>query len=393
MISVICPTYGRPALLEEALESYLRQNDSNSELVIVNDQPGVTLLFDHPQVRVINHPVRFESLGEKRNFAVAASRGDIIVPLDDDDLFLPGYLTHCRSQLERVSGLMWYVPFNTLLYNRDEERLKLTPAMLPNLLVFRRSAWDMCQFPPVSFDENGLFLKSIVRAGCKGLQRRLPLKEMLYLVGWHPSMTSTYHTQKLYRANPHGFYQDISDWVEGHVDTGTIRLSPHWSHDYEAMRDEFIARPDVEKAAAVQTAAAKPEESSPREIRRRAWKAVERTWHRADSFVSAIRSRGVAATAVDVLGISKLGGRRVDVDTFNLRKASCFAPCEMLRERGGRHYCGACGCGSNSLAGLDDKDGRVDYDGQYTKLMYPDLECALGRPGFKNATPQPKAKS
>jgi len=54
-ISCLCPTYGRPQCLEEAIFSFLTQDyQGEKELVILNDLADQTLIFDHPDVKIIN---------------------------------------------------------------------------------------------------------------------------------------------------------------------------------------------------------------------------------------------------------------------------------------------------------------------------------------------------
>ena len=86
LISCLCPTFGRCGsawqhLLEEAVESFLRQTDAHSELLILNDHPAQELVFDHPRVRVVNHPSRFHTLGEKYNAMVSLAAGSSARPL------------------------------------------------------------------------------------------------------------------------------------------------------------------------------------------------------------------------------------------------------------------------------------------------------------------------
>jgi hypothetical protein len=63
------PTFNRyPALgwlVEEAVDSFLRQSDENCELIVCNDAPGQTLRFDHPRVKIINARQRFPTLSHK----------------------------------------------------------------------------------------------------------------------------------------------------------------------------------------------------------------------------------------------------------------------------------------------------------------------------------------
>src|SRR5215203_4271785 len=74
LVSCICATYNRPPshqhLIEEAIESFLRQDYPNKELIIVNDAAGQELVCDAPGVRTFNVSERFPNLGEKYNYAV-----------------------------------------------------------------------------------------------------------------------------------------------------------------------------------------------------------------------------------------------------------------------------------------------------------------------------------
>jgi cellulose synthase/poly-beta-1,6-N-acetylglucosamine synthase-like glycosyltransferase len=66
LVSCVCPTYNRPPhyhhLLEEAIESFLRQDYPNKELIVLNDCPGQELICDGPGVRVVNVGERFLSI-------------------------------------------------------------------------------------------------------------------------------------------------------------------------------------------------------------------------------------------------------------------------------------------------------------------------------------------
>jgi glycosyltransferase involved in cell wall biosynthesis len=98
--SCLCLTYGRPHLLEEAVESFLRQDFAGpKELIVVNDHPGQQIEFDHPEVCVINLDRRLRSLGEKRNLSVALARYENLIVWDDDDISLPWRLTETMKTL------------------------------------------------------------------------------------------------------------------------------------------------------------------------------------------------------------------------------------------------------------------------------------------------------
>jgi hypothetical protein len=76
-VSCLCLTYGRPHLLEEAVESFLRQRwNGEKELIVVTDHPEQTLVYEHPEVLIVNLNRRLKTLGEKRNLSVALARHD-----------------------------------------------------------------------------------------------------------------------------------------------------------------------------------------------------------------------------------------------------------------------------------------------------------------------------
>ena len=89
-ISCMCLTYGRPRhLVEEAVQSFLLQDYlGEKELLILNDFDRQIFHYDHPQVTVVNLPVRFNTVGEKQNAAAALCRHDLLAVWDDDDISL-----------------------------------------------------------------------------------------------------------------------------------------------------------------------------------------------------------------------------------------------------------------------------------------------------------------
>lgn len=98
MISCLCPTYGRTALLEEAVESFLRQDyGGEMELVICNDLPSQTLVFEHPRVTVVNLTERCANLGEKRNVTASYAKGEWLMTWGDDDIHLPWRIQRLKS--------------------------------------------------------------------------------------------------------------------------------------------------------------------------------------------------------------------------------------------------------------------------------------------------------
>jgi len=101
LISCVLLTYNQAPehqwLLEEAIESFLRQDYPHKELIVLNDCGEQELICDAPGVRVFNAPERFETLAEKWNLGVHLADGDLIAPWNEATVSLPHRLsTACR---------------------------------------------------------------------------------------------------------------------------------------------------------------------------------------------------------------------------------------------------------------------------------------------------------
>ena len=105
MISVLTLTYKRHHLLEEAIQSFLSQNVlKDSEMVIINDNPDVEYVFDHPMIKILNYKNRFPSISEKLKWGYRQCKYDYIYRLDDDDLLTPWALKNAQIDIETNPG-------------------------------------------------------------------------------------------------------------------------------------------------------------------------------------------------------------------------------------------------------------------------------------------------
>lgn len=104
LVSVIVPTYNRPAFLEKCLASLYEQTFRDFEVIVVNDAgvPVESIVRAHgPAGRT-----HYLSLGANRdrsaarNHALRVARGRYIAYLDDDDRFLPEHLEVLVAELE-----------------------------------------------------------------------------------------------------------------------------------------------------------------------------------------------------------------------------------------------------------------------------------------------------
>jgi hypothetical protein len=104
-VSCICPTYDRLELVEEAIFSFLQQDyRGQKELIVINDNPAQTLVFDHPEVKIFNLPWQFRSETEKRNAAVALCSHGLIFMWDVEDIYLPHRLSYSVENFDQTTG-------------------------------------------------------------------------------------------------------------------------------------------------------------------------------------------------------------------------------------------------------------------------------------------------
>ncbi|MEU2040656.1 glycosyltransferase family 2 protein [Nocardia niwae] len=97
-VSVICPTYQRPAFLRSVVRCYCAQSfGGTTEMIILDDSPEPVDFLDEElcrehRIRYLHMPGKRMALGDKMNLLAQLSRGEIIVCFDDDDYYAPQYV-------------------------------------------------------------------------------------------------------------------------------------------------------------------------------------------------------------------------------------------------------------------------------------------------------------
>lgn len=102
-ITACCCTYRRPELLARLIHSFEQQDYPNREMVILDDS-GELEETTGDRWRIISTPIRFPTLGAKRNrlAAIVADQTDAIVPWDDDDIAAPWAMSAIAQGLYRA---------------------------------------------------------------------------------------------------------------------------------------------------------------------------------------------------------------------------------------------------------------------------------------------------
>ena len=205
-VSVLCPTFGRPERHEQLLRVFLAQDYPDADLWILDDSPDRSPVFAisrGPRVHYIHSAGRL-SVGAKRNWLLACSRGEIVAHFDDDDWYAPEYLSTMVGELVRekldflklsvwnalqeLDGSFWQcdtrlIQPNHFIVSSDQPAVgrHLTDEQMASLpsddhegnlwgygfsYVYRRWVGERWPFLPVDFGEDFEFVKR-VRMGAR----------------------------------------------------------------------------------------------------------------------------------------------------------------------------------------------------------------------------------
>lgn len=230
MISVLTLTYMRHELLEEAIESFLRQDFSGeSEMLIVNDSAEVEYIFNHPKVKIINLKERFTSIGQKLTYGFSQCKYDHIYRLDDDDLLAPWAL---KNTWEDITSQPDYEIYRSNgHYFFEFNKLKGTNGSVNNGNVYTKKYLSRIQIPDVSFGED---YAMTFKFGAKIYQSPRPQKTMIYRWGM-----GTFHIsgmgdvgKEIVNQRTDEIVANIAKEKNADADKGVLELKPHFNEDY-----------------------------------------------------------------------------------------------------------------------------------------------------------------
>jgi glycosyltransferase involved in cell wall biosynthesis len=251
LVSCLCPTFNRipqyTNLVEEAIESFLRQNYDHRELILCNDQPRQQLIFNHPKVKVINCPERFPTFARKIDFMISQAQGQYLCRWDDDDISLPHRLTYSMNMLmnraDNSRAKEWrcenhiYAPkggFPVIDYSHGNTHLT--------------AVWNRDLLPEINAGlypwqwaggEDQQFNKLLRLAGYTGTGQMLPDEDVFYIYRWGVGQ---------HWSGPGGDLQAVYDRRgEDYVPPGVFQIFPRWYQDYGAMVPVAIANTDPVK--------------------------------------------------------------------------------------------------------------------------------------------------
>ena len=243
LISAKCITYGRVDMLEESLHSFLQQDYPNKEMIIVNDYPLQKLVFEHPQVKIINLDYTFSNIGLKENFATELCKGEIVCQWDDDDVALPNHLNNVAKIIGDNNIIHWKTG---VLYN--EPSITDVTWIGNSGIVFTKKAWEAVgKHPLENAGYDMTFIEKIHNLDpSKKVFAEMPKEEASWFYMWggrgyHMSGQGHDKPGKANVIQRHSLHIDNLR-QQGKIPTGDVVLKPHWKKDYSKMLVDFLAR-------------------------------------------------------------------------------------------------------------------------------------------------------
>ena len=246
-VSCICLTYGRPHVLEEGIDSFLRQDYAGrKELIVLNDYAGQTLRFDHPEVQVINCTKRFRTVGEKMNAAVALASHDLLFVWDDDDIYLPHRLRFSIEHFDPQQG--FFKPGQAWFWQYGKLGGPTKNSVFHAGSCWSRQLFDDVRGYPAEGTGYDLIFEERLTKHFPGSTKPYPIRpaEIYYIYRW--GGTDSYHMSQFgdYKAGRNVGHAQVESFVQqrasrGEIRQGTIPLQPCWQTDYRQLVTSYLA--------------------------------------------------------------------------------------------------------------------------------------------------------
>ena len=225
-LAAICCTYKRPGQLTTAIECFLRQDYPAElrELIVLDDAHQ----YESQQGegwRLVSVPIRFRTLGEKRNASAALVSPDVdaYCVWDDDDVYLPWHMTAAAAALADAD---YTIP--TVIYSDKRTRLerKANQYLFHGAWAFRRQVFEQVGGYP--FMQSGQDQGLLRRFKLARLRRADPIQfdpRPSYVYRWY-----TAHVQHISAMGRDG-YARLGQSPAHRIES----LTPQWDVDWLAL--------------------------------------------------------------------------------------------------------------------------------------------------------------
>lgn len=240
-ITCLCPTFNRlgnveqQALLEEAIEAFLRQSYPHKRLLILNDNPQQDAEFQHELVKVVNTGRRFVSLGDKHNALFSMADSEYLCMWDDDDISLPFRLEFLMERLGDADYYnprrQWFMPGGVggKLEHNHSHGVCFNSSIVKRIALRRIGMAPPTAASDMQMDRELQIHPHVVKATTP---TPIPPSQWSYIYRWGVSNNHVSGHGQIdanYTSNGNTF-----------VPFGTFKLNPHWRRDYALLVQQYL---------------------------------------------------------------------------------------------------------------------------------------------------------
>lgn len=196
LVSVVIPCYNHGKYLQETVESVMKSSYTHYEIIIVDDESkdnsldlAYNLSEKFSQIRVLNQ--KNSGPARARNHGIKEAEGEIILPLDADDLISSNYIEEgVKILLENPQIKVVYA--KARMFGAIEKEWKLKPFSHYNLALdnmiyvsalFRKRDWEKVggfTESPILVREDWEFWIKMLKSG--GLAYQMPFNGFFYRI-------------------------------------------------------------------------------------------------------------------------------------------------------------------------------------------------------------------
>ena len=180
LVSIVVPAYNAGAYLRETIESIVLDAYPYREIIVVNDgstddTPAIVqeLATKYPEIQLLHQ--QNAGVCRARNFGISKAQGKYILPIDADDILLPGFIKWAVDVMESAAEVKCCIPKAVFCGERDGEwylqpystELLARKNMIPASALYRRSDWEAVggYFEGVQAREDWEFWISLLKNG------------------------------------------------------------------------------------------------------------------------------------------------------------------------------------------------------------------------------------
>lgn len=199
-ISVCVPTYNRPHTLHQLINSFLKQDYKNKELIISDDTPNDAIKkllseFNNPSIKYFkNSP----GLGFSQNYLQSMKRatGDYLITLGDDDIFLDKKVLSDYARIFEKNPSVGFI-YSNLVQFSDQLNIEIAINYSLKNRLYKKGKESM-----ENIWLNSIFIGGIGIRNLKNLEEIFPTKKILHpqveLIGNVINMYDSYQLAKNY---------------------------------------------------------------------------------------------------------------------------------------------------------------------------------------------------